>query len=759
IGQLYFAASSDITIRNVTLDKDGIILAKTIDSKVTNTTTKTQGTVSGVALYYSDSNTITKNTFNTTTGWGAYAVYLYSGSDSNTISDNNINTAAEHSYGIFLKDSSKLNNITQNKIKTIARYAYGIYFYPGVDSNNASGNTIITSADYARGIYLFYADMNTFSNNTIRTAGMNAHGTNLEISVKNTFINNSIETSGDGGSGSNGIFLDRSNTNTFTGNNITALGDTNKGVYILSSSSDTILGGSIISRFSYDYYLLGAGSTNNFTSTNFTEPRKIRFSDTNSRFNYRDDPLSDLRLTTRVSTPSTLERTITTWSTSILKWNETSSANQAVTYTITGLTPFALYLVYKDGASPPLFTLNADVDGVLPAFSINLAPATETEITVTGYVPPPSITLHHPDQNGTYYTTVPYFNGTCTSSIGISDIWTNLTEYSDHDTTSPFNFANTDPLTATRNDVNITCNDTLGSQSSATFWFYYDATPPIVNITNTPDPVVSEGTEVFEVTCDDGTGMGCNITTIYVGQETCTVNHTTAIPETNCSITFATFCELNLYTYTSDSIDLFSNHNTSQTGTFDIKKKDGCNCVSADECLSNSCLGYFLCAPAIPPKVSFVLSGPSSFELILGEEKELVLNIENKLDMPDTVRIKLSGSPENIEGWLELDESISIDENDQKPTRMINLDSKSSVSIPIGIHAGKIGSYKLTVNAKSMTTGMDVYNTTQFSVVHVSKESITSNTPGLSWLGIIVALFLVALIYKKRKKSSGPYIL
>ena len=98
---------------------------------------------------------------------------------------------------------------------------------------------------------------------------------------------------------------------------------------------------------------------------------------------------------------------------------------------------------------------------------------------------------HDSPQNNTYFNYAPYLNGTCTDAgVGISSIWTNLTEYPTIDTTSPYNFTNTSSLTEQLYDVKISCNDSLGNTAYEIFYFIFDITNPFVNVTL---PTLSSG--------------------------------------------------------------------------------------------------------------------------------------------------------------------------------------------------------------------------------------------------------------------------
>jgi hypothetical protein len=111
--------------------------------------------------------------------------------------------------------------------------------------------------------------------------------------------------------------------------------------------------------------LSSAGSTNNFTSTNFTAPRTIYFYDTTSWFNYNNRTDLELWLKTSVSVAYiiTLTRNIFSWSKPIIKWQESSSSSITAYYNLTGLYPNSLYKIYN--GSQLTYTLQTDSSGNL----------------------------------------------------------------------------------------------------------------------------------------------------------------------------------------------------------------------------------------------------------------------------------------------------------------------------------------------------------------------------------------------------------
>jgi len=334
IGELIVINSTNITIRNVTMDKDGIIFGFVLNSTIENS-----NITSGKGTYLRESN--------------------YS-----RISNNTITTSGTNGYGVYLDMS---------------------------DNSNISKNNITTSGGSGYGAVLYSSSNNTISSNTITTSGYMGIGTYLELSSSNTISNNNITTSGDGGYGAYLVSL--SSSNTLYGNNILTTNTSAYGVYLYTSSSNNISGGSVVAKASYDYYWREAGMTNNVTATNFTATRHIYFYDTTSYFNYNNNSGS-IWLKTNASTQTELTRTLVNWNNTLMKWNDTNStAGITANYTITGMQATSIYLIYNTsaGVQKNQYNLTTDANGNLPPFKIKLNGNTEIKaVYYSAYVAPPA---------------------------------------------------------------------------------------------------------------------------------------------------------------------------------------------------------------------------------------------------------------------------------------------------------------------------------------------------------------------------------
>lgn len=297
-------------------------------------------------------------------------------------------------------------------------------------------------------------------------------------------------------------------------------------------------------------------------------------------------------------------------------------------------------------------------------------------------------------------------------------------------------------------DVVFFCNDTTGNiYSTNRTYFLVDTVPPTMTVSVTPMGVVpSSSTVTFDVTCFDATS-GCSMTTVTTESYLGRINHIKG--ESSCVLHTAE-CEADTHTYTVITADSAGNQNTA-TGTFTVKKRDGCECIMSDECFQSPCLGLSICASLLPPEIEFVL--PDSKEQLvipLGERRVFLLRVKNTLEIPDSIEVNVYGHPQKIEYWLHfVDEGSTVEQTDGK-TIIVNLDSKSEVFIPIQIYAGKVGIYQLTAIAKPANHGLEVHNSTTVNIVAMKKENgVYSETSGLS-LTAISAVFLFAVIILRK---------
>jgi parallel beta-helix repeat protein len=177
---------------------------------------------------------------------GQAGICLGSNVDHCNISEN---TASYNVYGIYLGFSSN-NNFTNN---TASYNDHGIYLSLGSNSNYFTNNTANSNGLY--GIYLFYSSNNYLTSNT---ASNNEYGIWLYSSSINHLTGNNVSYNTN-----RGIFLDSSSINNYLTGNI-ASSNNISGIYLDSSSINNYLTGNIASNNGVGIYL-DSSSNNHLT--------------------------------------------------------------------------------------------------------------------------------------------------------------------------------------------------------------------------------------------------------------------------------------------------------------------------------------------------------------------------------------------------------------------------------------------------------------------------------------------------------------
>ncbi|MCK5021394.1 MAG: right-handed parallel beta-helix repeat-containing protein, partial [Candidatus Peribacteraceae bacterium] len=189
VGEVFSAYSTNMTFRNLTMDKDAIILALTNDSRIENCNiTSNGGYLSPVYFIYdSNSNNVTNNTI-TSLGPYSHAIWMEADSDSNRIDNNTITASGNVGYGIHVRWGADYNNITNNVISTSSD---GVYLYDNTNYNVIENNTIASSL--GTGVSFYVCSYNSVINNTIETPeglAIYVHGTTVTAYHNHTIENN-----------------------------------------------------------------------------------------------------------------------------------------------------------------------------------------------------------------------------------------------------------------------------------------------------------------------------------------------------------------------------------------------------------------------------------------------------------------------------------------------------------------------------------------------------------------------------------------
>lgn len=246
----------------------------------------------------------------------------------------------------------------------------------------------VSLKDWNTGIYYKNADNGKLENNNVSSS---IQGIYLESSSSNTITSNIVNSDGPGIT-----LLSSSDSNLLINNTVLTSGKNGYGIYIKSSGSNNMKGGSIIAKNSYDYYLNNAGNTNYFTSTNFTSLRKIAFYDKKSYFNYNNETGGNTWIKTSISAAGYLNRTLLNWSTLFLKFNDTNgSGNITANYTLSGLLANSTYKIYNtsQGVETNSYTIRSYPDGNLKSFTIALKGETEIKVQIYKNVTSSNLTI------------------------------------------------------------------------------------------------------------------------------------------------------------------------------------------------------------------------------------------------------------------------------------------------------------------------------------------------------------------------------
>ncbi|MEM5800836.1 MAG: NosD domain-containing protein, partial [Candidatus Aenigmatarchaeota archaeon] len=353
----------------------------------------------GIYLEAGSNNQIINSTFN----FNYYGMFLISSSSNRIINstfNNNLDTG-------FWLDSASNNQIINSTMSENELYDFNLYAYFLNECNNelenvlGSGNkpikyfnsSVTFSNEVLSELILCNADYSNITNITIDASPSKQNNGMLVILTDySNFsrINSSFNF--------HGVYLEDSSNNqiinsTFNSNYY--------GVELITSSSIGITDTSIASNTEYDYYLALSGSTNNFTNTNFTAPRKIYFEAPSSNwFNYNNRTDIELWLKTSVSSSSTLTRKLISWEKSLMIWNDSSSSAITAFYNISGLNPNKYYLIYNN--SVLTYTLKTDSSGSL-SFTIYLSGEREIKVQETPCEVYINSLPYNITQNNTYY--------------------------------------------------------------------------------------------------------------------------------------------------------------------------------------------------------------------------------------------------------------------------------------------------------------------------------------------------------------------
>ena len=254
-----------------------IIFAGSNHTIIANNTIVTGGTTNndGIMLF-SDVSNVTVSGNNITTNGSSSdnrGIELGARSTNSTISGNTIVTDGTiFNIGISAASDSDFVTIKDNTITTNGSSGsnFGIQVFTNQDNTIISGNTITTKGTGSgTGINLGGAGNTTIANNTIDTdlfaSGSGAHGILVSLSQDTLIEGNVITTRG---AAAHGIrFFDRTYRNNVSNNNVTTLGTGSYGIFI-DRTNTSFFNGTIL-KGPTEWINSSVGSLNNFSNTTF----------------------------------------------------------------------------------------------------------------------------------------------------------------------------------------------------------------------------------------------------------------------------------------------------------------------------------------------------------------------------------------------------------------------------------------------------------------------------------------------------------
>jgi len=167
VSQVYLTYCNNFTIKNLTINKDGITLAESNRTLISDTNISSSGYgVKGIWLPNNNYFNNITNTNITTSGELGHGIYLFS-SHNNSISNVNITTSGYTDYGVYF-ETSNYNNITQTNISTSGQYAHGLSLHNS-NYNNITSSRINASYSGVADIYLITLSTDNIFLDTIYT--------------------------------------------------------------------------------------------------------------------------------------------------------------------------------------------------------------------------------------------------------------------------------------------------------------------------------------------------------------------------------------------------------------------------------------------------------------------------------------------------------------------------------------------------------------------------------------------------------------
>ncbi len=280
-----------------------------------------------------------------------------------------------------------------------------------------------------------------------------------------------------------------------------------------------------------------------------------------------------------------------------------------------------------------------------------------------------------------------------------------------------------------------------------------DKQKPRVTVQVIPDPARSDSTVTLRVTCDDkwkyGVGSGCDTTDVTQDLQpyvSCSFNGDT----THDCVYDTPSCTYAYYTYTVTSADNVGNSET-VTGTFVVKKADGCPCTFDEECYSGLCVNG-VCTGGIERPGYPELFAQPQVDVVLGTHSRVSVKIKNANMVPDVIIVHLDVKP-NVpwSHWLYF---TGQKYEDQSHALRLSFEPEEEKIVHFTIEANQLtyaNPVEVNITAESQNFKL-VSEPVQMkiNVVDSEAEPAYPGVPGISeiqlfFMGLIAAMYILLL--------------
>lgn len=135
----------------------------------------------------------------------------------------------------------------------------------------------------------------------------------------------------------------------------------------------------------------------------------------------------------------------------------------------------------------------------------------------------------------------------------------------------------------------------------------------------------------------------------------------------------------------------------------------------------------------------------------VGLENQLILKIENKMAVSDTVSLQILGEPKKIGYW-----SWFLGHRYDKYKNNLDIELKpyESRNITITTLAGGVGVYTLKILSESKASGLRSDASIQYSIVPKGGLAMIGGAPDLSWLGFVLIAIIASLCVRFKIDKS-----